>query len=592
MSEEVPRKDVVHLSSVKYLVGCLVVAAILAWVGKSNPFPSWLLAVEVCATVIALFVFGSIRYRLDKNALTYGAVLVITATFWGGWWPDSALKATYHVEGLGAFFHFAKNHLLSLHGLDELIHADTMLFILGLTLFVSVIAQTRLLETLSFSVLKKNKGYVVPTIGILAAVVAFSSGILDGVSMIGLMIRTLVIILFLAKASDADVEYAVIVSTVVTTVCGMWLAYGEPPNLIMKANLHPHLNDAFFLRYCLPVAVGSYFIVLWNIRRRLKGKKIEIEKLDVLDLNTADVRFLQSSRHGEVLTPIEFTEDHKTELGVHMHPVVKRLHQGEPLGEALVNEGVPDAVRRQLLGKFVSEEIADALDHHYSVVLKDDALSNDESAKVIGQALASVSGIRTRTQWIGALSFVPFIGLLVWHAINHDVPLFLASFGGFAVALLGIIGIPKMWRLAMREAKHEYLEYLFLLPLFLSITLLSKSGFFDEISTLLHAAIKRFGASHVAFGQFLGTTFLSAMLDNNVVADFAGRACTRAILRPPGGREGYAWPQRGLPFNGDDKQAQAKPAHLPELSRRVAPTAVSRLRNLQEGSQGHAGGPR
>jgi hypothetical protein len=27
------------------------------------------------------------------------------------------------------------------------------------------------------------------------------------------------------------------VCTVVTTVCGMWLAYGEPPNLIMKANL-------------------------------------------------------------------------------------------------------------------------------------------------------------------------------------------------------------------------------------------------------------------------------------------------------------------------------------------------------------------
>jgi hypothetical protein len=32
------------------------------------------------------------------------------------------------------------------HGLDAFVRADTMLFILGLTRFVSVVAQTRLLE--------------------------------------------------------------------------------------------------------------------------------------------------------------------------------------------------------------------------------------------------------------------------------------------------------------------------------------------------------------------------------------------------------------------------------------------------------------
>jgi Na+/H+ antiporter NhaD/arsenite permease-like protein len=36
-------------------------------------------------------------------------------------------------------------------------------------------------------------------------------------------------------------------------------------------------------------------------------------------------------------------------------------------------------------------------------------------------------------------------------------------------------------------------------------------------------AIETIGASHVAFAQFLGCTFLSAILDNNVVADFASR---------------------------------------------------------------------
>jgi hypothetical protein len=37
--------------------------------GRVNPFPAWLVAAEVAATVPALFIFGSIRYRLDKNAL-------------------------------------------------------------------------------------------------------------------------------------------------------------------------------------------------------------------------------------------------------------------------------------------------------------------------------------------------------------------------------------------------------------------------------------------------------------------------------------------------------------------------------------------
>ena len=37
---------------------------------------------------------------------------------------------------------------------------------------------------------------------------------------------------------------------------------------------------------------------------------------------------------------------------------------------------------------------------------------------------------------------------------------------------------------------------------------------------------RRSASGHVAFIQFLGSTFLSAILDNNVVADFASRALT------------------------------------------------------------------
>ena len=41
---------------------------------------------------------------------------------------------------------------------------------------------------------------------------------------------------------------------------------------------------------------------------------------------------------------------------------------------------------------------------------------------------------------------------------------------------------------------------------------------------MIHDGIEVFGVSHLAFIQFLGSTFLSAILDNNVVADFASRA--------------------------------------------------------------------
>jgi len=515
---------VVQLSSLKFLIGCLVAGfAILGW-GYFQTLPEWLMPAEVFLTILGLFVLGSAKYRLDKNALTYGMGLVIFATFWNIWWPASGLKASLTSEGPSALWPFLHHYLLTLHGLDELIHADTMLFILGLTLFVCVIAQTRLLETISFGVLKRNRGKVLPTVAALTAVVSFASGILDGVSMIGLMIRILVTILFLAKVKDDAVVFMVIVSTIITTVCGMWLAYGEPPNLIMKANLHPHLDNAFFLRYCLPVAIGSYFIVLWNLRKRLKGKVVKTEDLDILDIHTADVRFLQAARHGEVLIAAEFIDQFKHDLGPAHVAIDKRLHHGEPLGLALIHENVAPKLREKILGLYLSENLAGDLDHHYQLMAKGKPTDQDESAKKIGRVLKSMQKQRSKAQLIGTLAFVPFVGLLIAHAIDHSIPLFVASFAGFFVALFGIVSITKMRKLALKEAKHEYTEYLFLLPLFFSITLLQKTGFFNQLATLLHDGIEQFGAAHIAYAQFTGAAFLSAILDNNVVADFASRA--------------------------------------------------------------------
>jgi hypothetical protein len=244
--------------------------------------------------------------------------------------------------------------------------------------------------------------------------------------------------------------------------------------------------------------------------------------MDVIDANAADVRFLQAARHGEVLSSVELIEAHAgpEEWG---QRVVKRLRGGETLGLALVHEHVPQDTRRLLLGHFVAEELADGLDRHYVL----DAAGRYEEAFYAEQAVDAVidamGRLRRRAQVIGALALVPFITVLVLHAIYHQVPLFLASFAGFAAALPAIAGIPKMRALAMREARMEYAEYYFLFPLFLSITLLTSAGFFEGMQALVRSGIESLGSSHVAFVQFLGSTILSAILDNNIVADFASR---------------------------------------------------------------------
>jgi hypothetical protein len=507
------------VSSRRVLFGCAVAAAFLFFLGRFFVLPTWLLATEVFTTVISLFLFGSFRYQIHKNAITYGMSLVILATFSG------LSTSPWHEEiTQRGWLAFTRQQLLSFQGLNDLIHADTVLFILGLTFFVSVVAQTRLLEGITFFLLRRFRGAILPTVISVTAVVAFTSGILDGVSMIGLTIRTLVIILFLSAAPIADIRHAVMVCTAVTTVCGIWLAYGEPPNLIMKANLHPYLDDAFFLRYCGPAAVASYLVIAWQLRKKLSEERIDLDEMDVIDANAEDIRFLQALRHGEVLTPIELIELHESDLGERKDDVLKRLHQGESLGIALVRAEIPDPTRRQLLGHFVSEELAGSLDQHYIFDAEGDHANALKMEKSVDDTLAILARRRRIAQRVAALALIPFIALLILHAINHEVPLFLASFAGFLVAYLGIANIPKMRRLAMREANHEFAEYYFLLPLFLSITLLTEAGFFDQMKTLILNGVSAIGQTNMAVAQFLASTILSAILDNNVVADFASRA--------------------------------------------------------------------
>ena len=82
-AQEVYTPAVVMLSGGMFLLVCAVVAAILLWIGRSSALPVSLLAAEVFATILGLFFFGSFKYQIHKNALTYGMLLIIVATFCG-----------------------------------------------------------------------------------------------------------------------------------------------------------------------------------------------------------------------------------------------------------------------------------------------------------------------------------------------------------------------------------------------------------------------------------------------------------------------------------------------------------------------------
>src|SRR5436190_13977688 len=248
-----------------FVLGCAAAAAVVLVAGRAIAMPLGLLGGEVLVTILSLFLLGSFKYQVHKNALTYGMLLVVSATFCG-------LRTSAWHEELATLGwpRWVRLHFLSFHGLDDLVHADTMLFILGLTLFVAVIAQTRLLEGVTYVLLRRYRGALQPTVVAVTAAVAVASGILGGVSLISLTIRTLVIVLMLAAAPLSAIRYAIMLCTAVTTICGVFSAYGEPPNLIMKANLAPNLGNDFFLYYCGPVAVVSYLVVASQLRQHLR----------------------------------------------------------------------------------------------------------------------------------------------------------------------------------------------------------------------------------------------------------------------------------------------------------------------------------
>ena len=76
-----PTPAIVTLPGRQFVLGSLVVACAVLMVVQVVPLPAWLLAAEVFATILGLFLFGSFRYQVHKDPFTYGMALVIVATF-------------------------------------------------------------------------------------------------------------------------------------------------------------------------------------------------------------------------------------------------------------------------------------------------------------------------------------------------------------------------------------------------------------------------------------------------------------------------------------------------------------------------------
>ena len=173
----------------------------------------------------------------------------------------------------------------------------------------------------------------------------------------------------------------------------------------------------------------------------------------------------------------------------------------------------------------MTEELAASLDRHYVL----DAMGDDEGAMMAEQwvddTLAASAQARRRAQLIGALALIPFIALLV---AARRQPRRAAVSRVVRRLRRGASSASPAFRRCARsrcaKARHEYAEYYFLFPLFLSITLLTQAGFFDQMAGLIRDGVATLGHGPVAWAQFAGATFLSAILDNNIVADFASRA--------------------------------------------------------------------
>lgn len=514
------RREYFHIPAKLYAGLCSIAGAAIALVPAFPVHPA-ILAAEVAAVVLGIFIFSSSRWRLDKGIITWFSLPVIGATFLRIWLESPAVQRELDSVGWQGLAQRLAEEYASFHGMEMLFHGDIMLFLLGLTFFVNIIAKTGILEDISISLLRIFEGHVLGTMLAISAFVALLSGVLDGVSMIGLTIRIFAVILLMAKLHNGEVVFAVMASTILTTVCGMWLAYGEPPNLIMKSNLS--LPDGFFLKYAMPLAVASFIIVSLAMRKRFKGIAIPLSELDLLERHAPDIKFMQEVEKGEACDPGELLVSYAQRLGDKWEKVRRFYHEGHHPISAMMRAGVEEDIVREFIKEYLGPDFVESAIEYYTRRIDNHHHELKQEMPLLS-LLADARFQRKVARTLGMLAFIPFIGGLYWHAQNHNIPLFIAPIAASLVAFLGVLPHRKLRKHITKEALHEYGDYVFLIPLFLSITALSSVGVFEGLQNLIANGADNFGKGIVALAQFFGLGALSAILDNNVVADFASRA--------------------------------------------------------------------
>lgn len=488
----------------------LAAVAVMAW-GLSAPLPFAVMPALVGALVLGLFM---LEKPFGKDRVAWLMTIPVISAFLIFIWRRAASDHTF------ARWLFTESwRTVTWHDAQHAIHLDTLLFILSLSAFAEVFAQARVLESLIQRIMMRGNGRrnVYWLVSGLVVGTALIAGVLDGVSMIGLLMSMLLIVFRAAKVELRHQRNAMVYATFVATFCGAWLAFGEPPNLVMRAGVvNTHgvslLTDWFFLSYCGPPALLGLVVVCFFLRH-IKGE-IVWEHLDVFVQNDATVRFLQAMDHGTALDPEAVVRLHLE--GAQLDSVLANLRSGMVLGKALVEAKIAREAQVQILGAFSGgADRGEALVDHYDP--EKSLLERKAAAQRFYKLIYNPAMLRLKARGWAVGGFVVFLVLLIAHTLHHSIPVWLAPIVG---AMIGYVGLPRgpMRRLVQHQALHQMKEYIFLPPLFLSISLLGETHFFESFQPVFQRLIEVHGTFLPAEVQLFATTFLSALADNNVVA--------------------------------------------------------------------------
>ena len=177
--------------------------------------------------------------------------------------------------------------------------------------------------------------------------------------------------------------------------------------------------------------------------------------MDVIDANAEDVRFLQATRHGEVMTPVELVEDTRRDLegradAGHRAAAQRRVARSRAGPRRCARSeragccsGTTSATNSPTVSTAtICTTPAGRYEQAFMRRAGRRRSAGDDGARSAGARRRSA---RSRSCRSSRCSIV--------HGVYNEVPLFLASFAGFVAALPAIVAHPedaRAWRCAKR----------------------------------------------------------------------------------------------------------------------------------------------